>query len=73
MTPRWGVAPTEVAGKSQLFGQVVLGTGPGDRDIQAEKVSFRFPAGYIFGKAGSVIVHEDELLFNERSEMKKER
>ena len=56
----------------QFLRQVVLGAGPGDRDIQAEQVSLRLPPGDVLGKPGSVIVHADELLFNEQSEIEKE-
>jgi hypothetical protein len=71
--PRWGVAPTEVADQPQLFGQVILGAGPGDRYVQAEEIAFRLPPRYVLGKPGSVIMHADELLFIEQCENEKER
>ena len=45
------------ARQSQFLGQVFLGTGPGNRDIQAKQVSLRFPARDILGESGTVIVH----------------
>ncbi len=47
--------------QSQLFGQVILSAGPGDRYIQAEQVALRLPPRYVFGKSSSVIVHGSDL------------
>ena len=42
--------------EAEFLRQIILGAGTGDRNIQAEQVAFRLPAGDVFGKAGSVIM-----------------
>ena len=55
-----GIPPRR--GQPQLPGQVLLRARPGHRHVQAQQVAFRLPAGDVFRKAGSVILHASSFL-----------